>query len=138
MYDSLRPQGLYSPWNSPGQNTGMGSFPFSRGSNPGLLHFRWILYQLSHQRSPEKGTDELICKVEIETHLENKYMDTKRGRKGGMNWESGIDIYTLICIKYITDENLTYSTGNSTQCSVVTSMGRRRYQKKRRDMYTYG
>ena len=25
MSDSLRPQGLYSPWNSPGQNTGVGS-----------------------------------------------------------------------------------------------------------------
>ena len=23
--DSLRPLGLYSPWNSPGQNTGVGS-----------------------------------------------------------------------------------------------------------------
>ena len=23
--DSLRPHGLYSPWNSPGQNTGVGS-----------------------------------------------------------------------------------------------------------------
>ena len=30
--DSLRPRGLYSPWNSPGQNTGVGSLPFSRGS----------------------------------------------------------------------------------------------------------
>ena len=34
------------------------AFPFSRGifpiqgSNPGLLHCRWILYQLSHQGSP--------------------------------------------------------------------------------------
>ena len=98
--------------------------PFSRGSNPGLLQCRWILYQLSHQRSPENGTDELICKVEIETHVENKYMDTKSGRKGRMNWEIGINIYTLICIKYITDENLIYSTGNSTQCSMVASMGR--------------
>ena len=26
--DSLRPQGLYSPWNSPGQNTGVGSLSF--------------------------------------------------------------------------------------------------------------
>ena len=25
MSDSLRPHGLYSPWNSPGQNTGVGS-----------------------------------------------------------------------------------------------------------------
>ena len=29
----LRPHGLYSPWNSPGQNTGMGSLFFSRGSS---------------------------------------------------------------------------------------------------------
>jgi len=25
--DSLQPHGLYSPWNSPGQNPGVGSFP---------------------------------------------------------------------------------------------------------------
>ena len=31
--DSLWPYGLCSPWNSPGQNTGVGSFPFSRGSS---------------------------------------------------------------------------------------------------------
>ena len=50
--------GLYSPWNSPGQNTGVGSlsliqwtFP-TRRSNPGLPHCRWVLYQLSHKRSP--------------------------------------------------------------------------------------
>ena len=48
-------------------------------------------------------------------------MDTKGERGGGgMNLEIGIDIYTLLCIKLITDENLLYSTGNSTQCSVVT------------------
>ena len=27
---------------------------------------------------------------------------------GGMNWEIGIDIYTLICIKQITNKNLLY------------------------------
>ena len=33
--------------------------------------------------------------------VENKCMDTKGGKRGvgGMNWEIGIDIYTLICIK---------------------------------------
>ena len=58
MSDSLRPHALYSPWNSPGQNTGVGSlsllqgiFP-TQGWNPGLPHHRWILYQLSHQGSP--------------------------------------------------------------------------------------
>ena len=56
--DSLWPHGLYSPWNSPGQNTGVGSlyllqgiFP-TLGSNPGFPHCRWILYQLSHKGSP--------------------------------------------------------------------------------------
>ena len=58
MSDSLRSHGLYSSWNSPGQNTGVGSlfllqwiFP-TQGSNPGLPHCRQILYQLSHQGSP--------------------------------------------------------------------------------------
>ena len=48
----------YSPWNSLGQNTGVGNlsllqeiFP-TQGSNPGLLHCRGILYQLSHKGSP--------------------------------------------------------------------------------------
>ena len=57
MSDSLWPHGLYSPWNSPGQNTGVGSrsllqgiFP-TQGLNPGLPHCRQILYQLSHTGS---------------------------------------------------------------------------------------
>ena len=38
MSDSLRPHGLYSPWNSPGQNTGMGSLSLLQGNlpNPGV------------------------------------------------------------------------------------------------------
>ena len=31
--DSLRPHGLYSPWNSPGQNIGVGSLSFLQGSS---------------------------------------------------------------------------------------------------------
>ena len=59
MSNSLQTQGLYSPWNSPGQNTGIGNFSLlqgifpTQGSNPGLLHCRWTLYQLSHKGSPE-------------------------------------------------------------------------------------
>ena len=56
--DSLWPHGLYSLWNSPGHNTGVGSFSLlqgifpTQGLNAGLLHCRRILYQLSHQGSP--------------------------------------------------------------------------------------
>ena len=56
--NSLRPHGLHSPWNSPGQNTGVGSlsllqgiFP-TQGLNPGLPNCRRILYQLSYKGSP--------------------------------------------------------------------------------------
>ena len=41
-------------------------------------------------------------------------MDTKVGKAAGgggggvMNWESGIDIYTPICIQQITNKNLLY------------------------------
>ena len=58
MSDSLRSHGLYSPWNSPCQNTAVhscsllqGIFP-TKGSNPGLLRCRQSLNQLSHERSP--------------------------------------------------------------------------------------
>ena len=56
--NSLQPHGLYSPWNSPDQDTGMSSFSLlqgilpTQGSNPGLPHCGWILYQLSHKGSP--------------------------------------------------------------------------------------
>ena len=58
MSNFLGPHGLYSPWHSLSQITGVGSlsllqgiFP-TQGSNPGLPHCRWILYQLSHKGSP--------------------------------------------------------------------------------------
>ena len=52
------PMAYNSPWDSLGQNIGVcsrsplqGIFP-AQGSNSGLPHFRWIIYQLSPQGSP--------------------------------------------------------------------------------------
>ena len=51
------PHGLYSLWNSPGQNTGVGSLSLlqqiflTKELNWGLLHCKRILYQLSYQGS---------------------------------------------------------------------------------------
>ena len=72
--NSLRPQGLCSPWTSPSQNTGVGSlsllqgiFP-TQGSNPGLPHCRQILYQLSHK---------VIIKANLSpTHLSFLHINT--------------------------------------------------------------
>ena len=73
MSDSLQPEGVYPsrllcPWNSPGKNPGVGSpyllqgiFP-TQGSNLGLLHFRQILYCLSHQGS-QVGNIGIVVKV---------------------------------------------------------------------------
>ena len=50
MSDSLQPHRLWGPWNSPGQNTGVGSLSLLKrifliqGSNPGLPHCGQILY----------------------------------------------------------------------------------------------
>ena len=60
------------PWNSPGQNSGVGSlsllqgiFP-TQGSKPGLPHCGWILYQLNHKGSPrilEVGSLSLLQRI---------------------------------------------------------------------------
>ena len=81
----LQALGLYSPWNSPGQNTGVGNlsllqgiFP-TQGSNPGLPHCRWILYQLSYQECQRIDPFELCCwrrllRVPWTTRRSNQYI----------------------------------------------------------------
>ena len=54
-----------------------------------------------------------------------------RGKGGEINWEIGIDIYTLLYTKQITYKDLLYSTGNSTQYSVMTYMGK----KSKKEIY---
>ena len=50
----------------------------------------------------------------------------QRGKrwKGGINQEVGIDIYTILYIKQVTNKNLMYSTRNSAQYTVLTYMGK--------------
>ena len=58
MSNSLQPHGLYSPWNTLSQNTGVGSLFLLQGIfptqwlNSGFWNCRLILYQLSHKGSP--------------------------------------------------------------------------------------
>ena len=68
--NSLWLHGLYTPWSSPGQHTGVGSLSFlqgifpTQGLNPGLPHCRWILYQLGHQGSTPKSRN-VALKIQI-------------------------------------------------------------------------
>ena len=75
-----------------------------------------LMYVCGNQKN---GRDDLICKAEIKTGIEEKPMNTK----GGVGeWEELGSTHTLLIlrIKWKTDENLLCSTGSSAQCSVVT------------------
>ena len=75
-----------------------------------------------------------------QTHRHRKHTYGYQGGKvgggggGGMNWEIGIDIYTLLYIKQINKKNLLFSTGNSTQYSVMTYIG---VESKKEWIYVY-
>ena len=48
------------------------------------------------------------CREQIYGHQGGKW----RGGGGVMNWETAIDIYSLICIKWVTNKNLLYKKIN--------------------------
>ena len=86
MSDSLQPHRLYSPCNSPGQNTGVGSLSLlqgivpTQGLNPGLPHCRQILYQLSHKGSPrilELGSLSLLQRIFPTRELNQGLLDCR-------------------------------------------------------------
>ena len=83
----------------------------------------------------KKGTNELICKSEIEVQMQKTNLWLAAGRGGEINWEVGMDIYRLLYIKQITNKNLLYSTENSTQYSAMAYMGKE--FKTKIHMYTY-
>ena len=72
---------------------------------------------LTHICGTQKnGTDEPVCRAETETQMQRTNVWTPRGESGGgggvMNWEIGIDMYTLMCIKLMTNKNLLYKKIN--------------------------
>ena len=60
--DCMQSTRLLHPWDFPGKNTGVGCHYLlqeifaTQGPNPGLPHYRQMLYHLSHQGSPK------VCK----------------------------------------------------------------------------
>ena len=66
----------------------------------------------------KNGTEEPFCRTEIESQMQRTNVLTPRGKAagggggGGMNWEIGIAMYTLMCIKWMTNKNLMYKKIN--------------------------
>ena len=59
-----------------------------------------------------------------QTHRLRELTYGYQGGREGIVWELGIDMYTLIYLKLITNQDLLHSTGNSAQCYVEACMGR--------------
>ena len=85
-------------WNSPGQNTGVGSlsllqglFP-TQGWNPGLPHCRWSLYQLNYQERQTGRSGTSPPGASWRGMAERKCGDTGGGRGGqtGLHSEPGV------------------------------------------------
>ena len=101
--DSLQPHGIYSPWNSPGQDTGVdslsllqGIFP-TQGSNPCLPHCRWILY---HHTTEEV----LYTAMSVRVQISLRYL-------------------VFISFRYILRSEIAGPYGSSTCHMVVTKCG---------------
>ena len=60
-----------------------------------------------------------------------------KGEGGEMNQEFGINIYTVQYIKQVIKKDLLYSTGNSTQYSVITYMAKESEKEKNIYIYVY-
>ena len=60
----------------------------------------------------ENDSNEFVCKAEMETWMQRTSIWIPRG---AMNWETGIDTYTLLCPKQIPNEDYCIAE-NSTQC----------------------
>ena len=107
-----------SPWNSPGQDTGVdsrsllqGIFP-TQGLNPGLLYYSQILYQLSHQRSPRilewvaspfsRGSSQprtrtgVSCIVVVFFFLTSWTTRESLHRRGEPNWQKVLKRYAAL------------------------------------------
>ena len=70
----------------------------------------------------KRGTDELIYKTEKCSEMQKTNLWLLGLKRVWINWEIGIDIYTLLYVKQITNKDLLYSTGNSTRYSIMAYM----------------
>ena len=77
-----------------------------------------------------------ISTKQKQTHRHREQTCGCQGREGwgGKDWEVGISRCKLVYIKQITTKDLLYSTGNSTQYSVMTYMGK---ESKKDWIYVY-
>ena len=81
---------------------------------------------MSLVESKKNVTDELIYKTETDsmTKKANLQLPKGKGDGEGINRELGMERYTHLCLRWITNKDLLCSAWNSAQCYVAAWMGR--------------
>ena len=104
-----------------------------------FLQFKNKCCILTHIGGLQKnGTYDIICKTYKETQVERTNMDTKWEMRDEMDWEIGVDIYTLLilCVKQLTNGNLLRRSENS-YSGLCGDLYRKEIQKRVGYMYMY-
>jgi len=55
-------------------------------------------YMWNTENGIDAGIDDPVCKAKIETQIQRKNVRTARRERQGMNWENGVDVYTLLML----------------------------------------
>ena len=78
-----------------------------------------LIYDIAYMQNLKNVIQMTLFTKQKQT--QNKFMVIRRERYGrGVDWEFGIDMYTLLYLKQITIKDILDSSGNSAQYSVVT------------------
>ena len=97
---------------------------------------RQIPYDITYIGILENETNELIYTTESDSQKQKTNLGLPKGKEWGeINQEFGINRYTLLYIKQITNMDLLYSTENTTQYFIITYKGKN--LKKNRYVYMY-
>ena len=97
---------------------------------------RQISYNFTYMWNLKYDTNELIYKTETDSQTQKTNLWLPKGQRGESDkLGDGINIYTLLYIKQITNKDLLYSIGNSTQYSAITYMEKN--LRKNESMYMY-
>ena len=84
------------------------------------------------------NTNESIYKTETVSQTKNKLMVRKKERgEGGIHQEYGINRYKLLYIKYISNKNFLYSTGNYIQYLIIAYNGKNLKKKYEAESLCY-
>ena len=93
---------------------------------------RQILRDITDMQNQKRGTDVLIYKTEV-----GKDLWLPGGKGEGLNGKIGLKNSTTVYM-IVNNKNLLYSTGISTQCSVMICIGKElRKKKQNQSQYVY-